>query len=144
MSDSSKTPTHLWIVGVLAVLWNAFGCYDYLMTQTQNEAYMSAFTPEQLEFFYGFPAWVVAVWATAVWGALLGSVLLLLKKRLAVTVFAVSIVCMFISMFHNYVLSNGFEIMGGAAPIAMTAVIVVVSLGLWYYAKKQAEAGVLS
>ena len=32
-------PRHLWIVGALALLWNSFGCFDYLMTQTANEAY---------------------------------------------------------------------------------------------------------
>ena len=43
---AQSTPVHLWIIGVIALLWNAMGAYDYLMTQTQNEAYMSNFTPE--------------------------------------------------------------------------------------------------
>ncbi len=43
------------------------------MTQTENEAYMSNFAPEQLEFFYGFPAWLVAFWAVAVWGGVAGA-----------------------------------------------------------------------
>ena len=50
------TPRHVWVVGGIALLWNAFGAMDYVMTQTKNEAYMSSFTPEQLEFFSGFPA----------------------------------------------------------------------------------------
>ena len=29
---SARAPAHLWIVGILALLWNCFGCYDYLMT----------------------------------------------------------------------------------------------------------------
>ena len=67
-SESTKAPWHLWVIGVLTLLWNAMGAFDYLMTQTQNEAYMSEFTPEQLEFFYNFPSWMVAFWALAVWG----------------------------------------------------------------------------
>ena len=43
-----KAPVHLWIVGGLSLLWNAFGAFDYLMTQLQVEAYMSQFTEEQL------------------------------------------------------------------------------------------------
>jgi len=31
-----KTPIHLWVVGILAILWNSIGAVDYLMTQTQN------------------------------------------------------------------------------------------------------------
>ena len=83
-------PWHLWLLGIVGTLWNLMGAFDYLMTQTENEGYMSRFTPEQLEYFYGFPAWVVAFWALAVWGGLLGTVLLLFRKRLAAPVLMVS------------------------------------------------------
>ena len=32
-----RTPVHLWIVAILATIWNAFGCFDYLMTHPRNE-----------------------------------------------------------------------------------------------------------
>jgi hypothetical protein len=32
-----RVPIHLWIVGILALLWNAYGCYDYVMTTTGDE-----------------------------------------------------------------------------------------------------------
>jgi hypothetical protein len=72
------TPKHLWVVGVIAILWNSMGAFDYLMTKTQNEGYLAQFTPEQLEFFLGFPIWVSAGWGLAVWGAVLGSILLVM------------------------------------------------------------------
>jgi len=53
-----KTPIWFWVVGAVAVIWNGFGVMDFVMTQTRNAAYMAGFTPEQLEFFYGFPALV--------------------------------------------------------------------------------------
>ena len=68
-----KTPFHLWIVGILAVLWNAIGAFDFIATQYKIESYMSQFTPEQLEYFYGFPLWMEVAWAVAVWGSLLAS-----------------------------------------------------------------------
>ena len=138
-----QTPWHVWVVGVLGVLWNAVGAFDYLMTQTRNEAYMSGFTPEQLEFFYGFPAWLVAFWAVAVWGGLAGTVLILLKKRLAAPVLLVSFVAMVVTAIHNFLLSDGMEVMG-AAGAAFSAVIFVLALGLWLYARAMAERGVLS
>ena len=55
----TQIPWHLWVVGVVALLLSAMGALDYVMTQTKNDSYMSNFTPERLEFFYGFPAWVV-------------------------------------------------------------------------------------
>jgi hypothetical protein len=119
------------------------GARDYLMTETRNEAYMSAFTPEQLEYFYGFPAWVVAFWAIAVWGAVLGSVLLLLRKKKAVWIFLVSFICMVVTTIYNYVLSNGIEVMGGPGALAFSAVIFVVALLLYLYAKAMRNRGVL-
>lgn len=78
-----STPMHLWIVGVVSLLWNAFGAMDYAMTQFQVESYMSHFTAKQLDYFYGFPAWADAAWAFGVWGCVAGSVGLLLRKAWA-------------------------------------------------------------
>ena len=105
-TDAEPTPWHLWVVGVVGLLWSAVGAMDYVMTQTRNEAYMSNFTPEQLSFFYGIPAWADATWAIAVWGGVFGSLLLLFKRRLAVWVFLASLVGLLITAFQNYVLCH--------------------------------------
>ena len=144
-TDSTRrAPWHLWVVGILAILWNAMGAFDYLMTETQNEAYMSQFTAEQLDFFYGFPAWVVAFWAIAVWGGVLGSVLLLLRKKLAVGVFLVSFLAMVVTSFHNFVLSDGLEVMGGPGALVFSALVFVFALFLYLYARVMRDRGVLT
>jgi hypothetical protein len=142
--STRRAPWHLWVVGILAVLWNAMGAFDYLMTETQNEAYMSQFTAEQLDFFYGFPAWVVGFWAIAVWGGVLGSVLLLLRKRLAVGVFLVSFLAMVVTSFHNFVLSDGLEVMGGPGALVFSALVFVFALFLYLYARVMRGRGVLT
>lgn len=137
------TPKHLWAVGILGLLWDSVGAFDYLMAQTRNESYMSRYTPEQLDFFYGFPTWLVAFWALAVWGGVLGTVLLLMRKRLAVTVLLASFLCMVVTAIHNFGFSNGLEILGGAGA-AFSVLIFVFALGLWLYARAMAQRGVLS
>jgi hypothetical protein len=119
------------------------GAFDYLMTQTQNERHMSQFTPEQLEFFYGFPVWVVAFWALAVWGGVLGAVLLLLRKKLASGVLLVSFLSMVVTTIHNFVLSNGLEAIGDGFGLVFSAVIFVVALLLYLYARAMKNRGVL-
>ena len=140
--QATTTPRHLWIVGIVALLWNLLGAMDYIMTETKNEAYMSQFTPEQLEFFYGFPAWMVAFWAIAVWGGVLGAVLLLMRKKFAVPVLVVSFLCMVVTAIHNYGFSGGADIVGGGG-LAFSAVIFVVALALIIYARSMARKGVL-
>jgi hypothetical protein len=143
VSTASRPPWHLWAVGIAGLLWNGYGAYDYLMTQTENTAHMARFTPEQLDYFYGFPTWVVALWAIAVWGGVLGCILLLLRKRLAAPVFLVSLICMVLTSIYNFALSDGLALMGGAAA-AVTVVIFLVALGLWLYARAMAQRGILS
>ena len=35
-----RTPVHLWVVGILALLWNCFGAYDYTMSHMRNMDYL--------------------------------------------------------------------------------------------------------
>ena len=139
-----RAPRHLWVVGILSLLWNAMGAFDYLMTQTKNEKYMAAFTPEQLEYFYGFPTWVVACWAIAVWGGVVGSALLLARRAMAAPVFLVSFLAMVATTIHNFVLTDGMMKMGGGGAIVFSAVIFVVALLLVLYSRAMRRRGVLA
>lgn len=135
-------PRHLWIVGVVAVLWNAMGAFDYLATQMEWSFYMDQFTEAQLDYFYGFPAWAVAGWAVAVWSALAGSVGLLLRRRWAVGAFALSLIGMAVSTLYSFVLSDGAAVMGTGGVI-FSVVIAAVAIILLLYARRMAARGVL-
>ena len=137
-----RTPVRLWIIGVLALLWNLMGAFDYLATQLQLESYMSQFTEEQLAYFYGFPAWAVSGWAFAVWGAVVGSVGLLLRRKWSVWAFAVALVGMVVSSIYTFGVSNGAEMMGSGGVI-FSVVIWVISIFLLVYTWSQAKRGVL-
>jgi hypothetical protein len=139
---ATKAPVHLWIVGILAVLWNAVGCFDYYATQSKLESYMGQFTPEQLEYFYGFPMWADAAWAIAVWGSLLASIGLLLRKAWAVWLFGLAILGMAATAVYSFVLSDGMALMGSGA-VYFTIVIWAIALFLFFYAKAMARKGVL-
>jgi len=140
--STNKAPLHLWIVGAVTLLWNAVGALDYVATQLRIERYMSQFTPEQLEYFHGFPAWAVAAWAFGVWGSLLGSLFLLLRKRWAVWLFGIAIAGLAVTTLHNFVLTDGAAVMGPKAAV-FSAVIWVIALFLFFYARAMAKRGVL-
>lgn len=138
-----KTPVHLWIVGVLAVLWNGYGAFDYLATQLRLDFHMAQFTPELLDYFYSIPSWAIACWAIAVWFALAGSVGLLLRKCWSVWAFGISIVGMILSAVNGFLLSNGLEVMGNIY-IYLSAVIWVIAFALFFYARAMCAKGVLT
>ncbi len=144
MTQAVKTPKHLWIVGVASLLWNSIGALDYTMTKLKNPAYMGSFTPEQQAYFYSFPLWANIGWALGVWGSVLGSVLLLMRSRHAVTAFAVSLVGLAIGTVYQFGLHFGdLERMFGMFPMIFTALIWIVAIALFLYARRQTAAGVL-
>ena len=143
-----RTPVHLWIVGILATLWNAFGCYDYVMTKTRNMDYLSQMpgvsAEEMLAYVDSFPIYAQIGWALGVWGGLLGSVLLLMRSRWAVHAFALSLL--------GIILSIGWSLALGPTPPAGTDegifaifpyVIILVGAALLYYSWRQRDKGLL-
>ena len=129
-----RTPWHLWLVGVIAVLFNAIGVFDYVMSMSQGAAYMAraGMTPAQIAHYQEMPGWMTVIWTVGVWGAMLGSVLLLLRKGLAVPVFAVSLAAFLVSLLYTYVLTDGGDIMGAQMAIASAVITVLLLFFLWY------------
>ena len=139
----TRIPVHLWIVAILATLWNAFGCFDYLMTQIGNDQYLAHFTDPQRVYFESFPMWMEAAWACGVWGGLLGSLLLLLRSRFAVAAFTVSLAGLAASTVYQYVLSTPPPEMASGAMVAMNLAIWAVAISLLVYAIRMRRRGVL-
>ena len=143
MNDNVRTPVHLWIVGALATIWHAFGAFDYLMTQTRNEAYLANFTDPQRVYFESFPVWMEAAWAFGVWGGFAGALLLLLRSRHAVAAFAVSLAGLAISTLYQYVLTTPRADMMTGTMIGMNVAIWAIAIGLLLYAMRMRRNGVL-
>lgn len=142
-SARPKTPIWFWIVGVVALIWNSFGAIDYTLTQMGNEAYLSAFTEEQLAFYLGFPLWYEAVWAIAVWSAIVASVALLIRSRFAAPAFLVSLVFFLISAAYLFGFTAAYDLMGGIGGVIFSVVIFASLVVFWRVAAWGVKAGIL-
>ena len=144
----TRTPVHLWIVGIVSLLWNCFGCYDYLMTRTQGAAYIDSMMHTDqgsaiMAYINGFPIWVSAAWGLGVWGGLAGSILLLMRSRHAVAAFAVSMVGAIIGIGWQLLNPSGIPEMSESVNRIMPYVIIAVAIGLFLYARAQQQKGAL-
>lgn len=144
-----RAPMHLWVVGILSLLWNCFGAYDYLMTRMHNMDYLASMTPPgvdpmtMLAYIEGMPIYAQIGWGLGVWAALLGSVLLLMRKRAATWAFGISIVGMILSFGYMFF---GPPMPGSEAAGAMKympLVIVVLGLAQFAYARGVERKGLL-
>lgn len=142
---TARVPWHLWLVGGLSLLWNAFGGYDYTMTRMRNVDYLSSMgdPSAMLAYIDAMPFFAQVGWALGVWGSLAGSVLLLLRSRWAVPAFAASLLGALLSYAGQYLGPPGPpEMTAGAMKYMPLFIIALVALQLWY-AARQRSAGVL-
>lgn len=148
-TTARRTPAHLWIVGTLATVWNAFGAYDYVMTRSRDRQYLEGMMPgvdpaALLAWIDGFPLWAQFGWGLGVWMGLLGSVLLLVRSRWAVHALGLSLAGMILSFGFQF---TGAPPMPGEEQVGamkyMPLVIAAVGAALLYYAYRQRQRGVL-
>ena len=144
MTEAGKTPWHLWVIGGISLLVNAFPALDFTMTNMQNEFWLSPLTAAQRDFILGAPLWSNICWALGGFGAFIGSVLLLMRSRHAVTAYLVSIVGLAGSTLYQHVLNGATtaRLFEGVALI-VTLVIWVIMLALLFYARAMRAKGVL-
>lgn len=144
MNQVVRTPWHLWIVGGLSTLVNAFPAVDFTLTQLQNPFWLSPLTDAQRSFILGAPMWADVCWAVGGFGAFIGSLLLLFRSRIAVPAFALSIAGLAGWTFYQHVLNGETtrQLFQNVA-LTVTAVIWVIMLALIVYARAMAARGVL-
>lgn len=146
MTDMTvKTPWHLWVVGVVSLLWNGYGGYDFIMTTTKGEEYLraSGFDQPMIDYFMGMPTWMYGPWVLGVWGALIGSILLLMRNRLAFPAFALSLLGAVGSLVFG--LMNPMPELPAAMAVMkyMPWVIAAIAAFLAWYAMSMKNKGVL-
>lgn len=139
-----KAPMHLWVLGILSLLWNAFGAYDYVMSHTGGLAFFESMglDAEAFAWFQAIPAWATAAWAIGVWVSVIGSVLLLVRSRHAESAFLISFLGAVISFAYQFTSDRPASLSTGTEAI-MPLVILIVIVAQWYYARRLKQAGVL-
>ncbi|EJL26504.1 hypothetical protein [Novosphingobium sp. AP12] len=139
---TAKPGRSYWVVAVLALVWNAFGCLDFSMTVTRNAAWLAPLPPEVIDWLDAAPVWSMFTWALGVWGGLLGALFLLGRSRLAVIAFAGSLLGLAINQIWQLT-SQMPASMASPGSHALAVVIWAVALTLLWYAARKRSEGVL-
>lgn len=134
-------PIHLWIVGVLSLLWNAMGATDFTLTNIRLQSWIAGLPPEVIQQIDAYPAWAVAAWGCGVWGALAGSLLLLFRSRYAVHAFALSLAGLAATTAYQ-VMTGTYGLTGAMA--VMNLLIWAAAVALLIYALRMKARGLVS
>jgi hypothetical protein len=134
-----KAPWHLWVIAVVALLWNAAGAYTIMMAQAGK---LLDLEPGEVAYYAAQPTWFIVATDVALVAAIAAAVTLLLRRRIAAWLFALSLGAIFVT--------NGYELAAATsrvfvsrAALVVTVLIVVIAIVELVYAWAMRRRGVL-
>lgn len=138
-ASARKTPVHLWVVGILALLWNASGALTIVLAQYGRLPDISA---DEAAYYADQPLWFVIVTDIATFGAVAAALALLLRSRAAVWLFGASLLGIAIS--NTYDLAAGTSrMLANTGALVVTILIVVIAVLELFYARTMRQRAVL-
>ena len=106
---STSRPWWFWVICAAYLIWSVIGCGMYLAERLlPADSYVEYFGQAMLGLREITPVWATAGYAIGVWFALAGIVLLILRKRAAVTIFFISLIATVIA-FLPYMTDARFK-----------------------------------
>lgn len=140
MTTSAAAPKWFYALAVVALLWNLMGVAAYVGQMTMSDEVMAALSEAERALYETQPAWAVGAFALAVFGGALGSLLLLLRRRLAEPVLIASLVGIVVQFVYNFFIAKTMAIYGPGAVI-MPVMVIAIGVALVLLARHARAAG---
>jgi hypothetical protein len=135
MSDelNGKPPTSFYIIGVVFLVWNIIGFMFYLQHAMMTpETVPEGVDATMLAFMEATPVWATSAYAIAVNVGMLASIMLLMRRSIALPLYVVSLAGALVLDFDSFVLRDVVAIWGGGAYIVPSAVVIIGVVEIWY------------
>lgn len=143
MNVTNKPGTGFWIIAVIALLWNLMGVFQFLASTVMLDAMIAELPEEQVDLFTSTPMWNTIIFAIAVFSGIIASITMLLRKKITVALFGISLIAVLIVQGYWLLATESLEIMGPTAAI-MPLLVIIVSIFLYFYNKGAARNGWLT
>tara|TARA_R100000353_G_scaffold148049_3_gene106542 strand:+ start:3426 stop:3860 length:435 start_codon:yes stop_codon:yes gene_type:complete len=141
MKSTTKPNTAFYIIAVLALLWNLMGVFFWVSEYfLMTDEVRAALPPEHLELINSAPSWNMIVYAIAVFTGLLASIALLIRKKIAVGLFGISLIAVLIVQLYWIFIMDTVAVMG-AQSVIMPLIVIALAIFEYFYSKGANQNG---
>ncbi|NVJ62158.1 MAG: hypothetical protein HWE27_17350 [Gammaproteobacteria bacterium] len=133
-------PVSFWLIGIIALLWNCAGLFMFIIQASLTPEAIAQLPSEQQSIYQNMPIWVLGCFGLATISGTLGSLFLLLKRRLAFYLFVISTFAVIGQNIYNWFLSEAIKVLGGQA-IIMPVIIIAINLFLIWFCHYSTNQG---
>ena len=128
-----------WVGAVLSTLWMTIGCVMYLYEVTLDPATLA---PDVRAMTEAIPDWMWAAFALSVWVGLAGTIMLLLRRRLAVPLIGFSVLAE-LAQNSAYLIDPDLKAATPAGSLWLPAIITAITFGVFLFALSASKRGIL-
>ena len=137
---ATSVPASFRVVSILALLWNLVGVAMFFLQTGMTAEDIAALPEAQRVVYEAMPSWLAVFYGLSVFAGALGSLGLVLRRRWAMPLFAVSLAAVLVQMGAIYALTPAWQA-SGASGLPMTLVIVGIAVFLFWYARRASARG---
>ncbi|MAP54063.1 hypothetical protein [Altibacter sp.] len=137
MKRDVKPPTSFWVVGFFALLWNVIEIYisTYEITFLQENL-----TIEEFKVMQSLPYWYIILFLVAIISEILGSFMLLIRKKLATLLYGLSLIALIIIELC-WILVFDIKKTSLFMSFVLPVLVISVAILLYVYSKRAANKG---
>ncbi len=139
-SPSTKPAAWFWVTAATALVWNLMGAFAYVDQVMMTPEAIQALPENERALYDALPVWATAAFAFAVWGGTVGSLLLLLRRKLATSIFIISLLGILVQMFHSFFIIDSIAVYGPGSTI-MPIMVIVIGIALVWFSRKVKSKG---
>jgi hypothetical protein len=132
-STTNKPSKSFWLISIIALIWNLMGVNQYIQQAYMTDSFKAMYNEKQLNMILDSPSWATAAFAIAVFAGSLGCLALLLRKRIANTLFVISFIAIVVQNIDALTRFNFSEF--NTMEISMTFMIPICALFLIWFSK---------
>ncbi|MFT5111926.1 MAG: hypothetical protein ACI8P9_001249 [Parasphingorhabdus sp.] len=138
MTVKTPAPIHwsFWLIGSIAFFWNGIGAINFFLQM--NPEMIASYRESERAIIVDRPLWATIGFAIAVFGGTLGSVLMILRRSAALSIFIASLVGVIVTMAHTLSLDVSF---GTGELLGIILMPILVAAQLVWYSRKAQELG---
>lgn len=134
---STARPTGYWMIAAAALLWNLLGLAMWYLQVSMTPEAIAALPAEQRQVYEASPPWVDIAFGVAVVGGVLGALGLLLRRRWAVALFALSLLGLLVQLVSAFTMTPALAVYGPSV-LVRSGVLVLIALFLLWYSRRAA------
>lgn len=139
MSTSNKPTKLFWAIAIVLLIWNLMGVTSFIFDTFFTEMIASSYTEAQMEIITTTPIWSKALYGIATIGGLLAAFFLITRKLIAVRIYLISLLAVFIHTAYQITVVDTMETFGIGQGLIFPLIIAIIAVFEYWWSKYSAS-----